>query len=227
VIYVPERANPLKVAAMRRLGAEIVFHGVDFDESRLEAERRAEREGMTFVHSMNDWRLFAGVGTYTLEILEAQPDLDAILVPVGGGSGVCGALIAGKAINPELTVIGVQAAGAPAVAESWRRRELLSFDRAATFAEGLSTRVAHSLPAHVMWDRLDDFCLVDDGELKRAMLTILETSRVVAEGAGAASVAAAWQMRERLAGKKIACVVSGGNVTLDELRQVMDEERPW
>ncbi len=227
LVYMPERANPLKVASMRRLGAEVAFYGADFDESRLEAERRAERDGMTFIHSMNDWRLLAGVGTATLEIMEQVPDLDAILVPVGGGSGVCGACIAGKGINPDLQVIGVQAAGAAAVATSWRRRELVSFDRTSTFAEGLATRTMSELPAHVMWEAIDDFCLVSDAEIRRAMLTILETTRLLTEGAGAASVAAAWQLKDRFAGKKIACVLSGGNVTLEGLRHVMDEEQPW
>ncbi len=189
----PEQANPLKVAAMRRLGAEVVFHGADVDVCQVEAVRRAERDGMYYVHPMNDARLIAGVATYTLEILEDVPDLDVLIVPVGGGSGLGGACLAGKAINPNLTVIGVQSSHAPVIHDSWKRRELLEYDRCETFAEGIATRVAFELPAHILWDRVDDIRLVTDAELRRAILTILETTRMLAEGAGAAAVAAAYQ----------------------------------
>jgi len=227
VVYVPELANPVKVAAMRRLGAEVVFAGLDFDECRLAAEGRAEQDGMYFVHSVNESRLIAGVATGTLEIMEQVPDLDVLIVPTGGGSGLCGACIAGKGISPNLAVIGVQASGAPVMAESWRRRELLAFDRMETFAEGMATRVAFELPAHILWDRVDGFRLVSDSEMRRAILTLLETTRMLAEGAGAAALAAAYQMRADLAGKRVACVVSGGNLTMDALRQAMDEEQAW
>lgn len=227
IIYVPEGANPIKVAAMERLGAEVVFHGVDFDECRTEAEARAARGGGYFVHHANEPRLIAGVATYTLDILEAVPDLDVLIVPTGGGSGVSGALIAGKAVNPSLKVIAVQAVGAPVMHDSWRQRTLLAYDHMETFAEGMATRVAFDLPMRILWDRLDDFRLVSDAEIRRAILVILETARMLAEGAGAAALAAAYQMREELAGKKVAAVVSGGNLTLDALRCALDEEQPW
>jgi threonine dehydratase len=227
IIYMPERANPLKVASMERLGAEVLFHGPDFDACRVEAEAHAARAGMYYVHTANEARLIAGVATYTLEILEEVPDLDILIVPVGGGSGLSGACLAGKAINPNLTVIGVQSSHAPVIHDSWRRRELLAYDRADTFAEGMATRVAFELPAHILWDRVDDICLVTDAELRRAILTILETTRLLAEGAGAAAVAAAYQMRHELAGKKVGAVLSGGNLTLEDLKQAMDEETAW
>jgi threonine dehydratase len=126
-----------------------------------------------------------------------------------------------------LTVIGVQAEGAPVIYESWKRREVLSFERADTFAEGLATRVAFSLPARIIWPMVDDIVLVSDREMKQAMVTLLEGAHIAAEGAGAASLAAAWRLREQLEGKKVACVVSGGNVTIDGLKQAMDEERSW
>ena len=227
VIYMPVVANPMKVAAMERLGAEIVFEGVDFDECRLAAGERARRDGMYFVHSSNDHHLIAGVATQTLEILERQPDLDVLIVAAGGGSGLSGACLAGKAISPGLRIIGVQAAGAPVIYESWKRRELLSLERADTFAEGLATRVAFAMPSQIIWELVDDICLVSDREMRQAMAALLEFAHIAAEGAGAASLAAAWSLREQLQGKKVACVVSGGNVTLDGLRQAMDEERSW
>jgi threonine dehydratase len=227
VVYMPEQANPIKVASMRRLGAEVVFFGADADDCRFEGERMAEREGMTYVDPINDARLVAGVATYTLEILDEVPDLDVMIVPVGGGSGLGGACLAGKAINPKLTVIGVQSSHAPVVHDSWRRRELLEYERAETFAEGVATRVACVLPAHILWDRVDDIRLVSDADLRRAILTILETTRMLAEGAGAAAVAAAYQIRHDLSGKKVAAVISGGNLTLAGLKQAIDEEQPW
>jgi threonine dehydratase len=227
VIYVPEGANELKVAEMRRLGADVVFFGSDFDQSREEAAHRAERDRMYYVHAANEQALIAGVATYVVELLESVPDLDVLFIPGGGGSGLSGACIAGKGINPALQVYGVQADGAPVMAESWRRRELLSFDRMDTFAEGVATRVAFELPAHIIWDKLDGFRLVSDAELRRAMVTILESTKLLAEGAGAAGLAAAVQMREQLAGKKVGCVISGGNTTMEGLQRALNEERSW
>lgn len=220
-IYMPHGANPLKVESMRRLGADVVFHGKDFDEARIQAVADAESSGRYYVQTANDQRIVEGVATYTLEILEELPDLDVLFVPVGGGSGVCGALVAGKAIKPDLSVYGVQAAGASAVADSWRDRTLYEYDQVNTFAEGLATRAAFAYPARIIWDRIDGFVLVSDDEMRSAMLALLETAWVVAEGAGAAATAAAMQMREQLNGKTVCCVVSGGNVPLAGLRDAL------
>lgn len=226
-IFLPEHANRLKVEAMRRLGAEIIHAGYDFDECFAEAQRHCDRTGAHFIHSANEPDLIAGVATYTLEILEEEPDIDVVIVPVGGGSGLCGACIAGKGINPGLEVIGVQATGAPAVYESWKARQLKALDRSETFAEGLATRTAFSLPAAVLWGTVDDIALVSDAEMRRAILTLLETTHMLAEGAGAAGLAGAYQRRESFAGKKVAVIISGGNLTMDALSQTLAEERAW
>jgi threonine dehydratase len=226
-IWMPEAANPLKVASMRRLGAEVRFAGSDFDAAREVAERDAAERGAYFVVPANDWRLIAGVATYTVEMLEDVPDLDALIVPAGGGSGLSGACLAGKSLLPRLRVIGVQAAGAPVVHDTWRSGKLATIDRADTFAEGLATRVAYSLPAQILWRRLDDFRLVTDAEMRRAILTLLETTRVLAEGAGAAALAAAYAMREELVGQKVGVVLSGGNLTLAALREALEREQAW
>ena len=226
-VWMPEEANPLKVASMRRLGAEVRFAGRDFDACREEAERDAAERGATYVVPANDWRLIAGVATYTVEMLEDAPDLDVLIVPAGGGSGLSGACLAGKAMSPALRVIGVQAAGAPVMYETWRRGALQELPRAETFAEGLATRVAFSLPAQILWKRLDDFRLVTDAEMRRGILTLLERARILAEGAGAAAFAAAHAMREELAGQKVGIVVSGGNLTLDALAEALAMEQPW
>jgi threonine dehydratase len=226
-VWMPEEANPLKVASMRRLGADVRFAGRDFDACREEAERDAAEQGATYVVPANDWRLIAGVATYTVEMLEDVPDLDVLIVPAGGGSGLSGACLAGKTMSPGLRVVGVQAAGAPVVYETWRSGTLQEMARAETFAEGLATRVAFSLPAQILWRRLDDFRLVRDAEMRRGILTLLERARILAEGAGAAAFAAAYAMRDELAGQKVGIVVSGGNLTLDALTEALAMEQPW
>lgn len=222
VIYAPEGANPLKLAAMRRLGAEVVLSGRDFDEARLACEERAARDGLRYIHSANEPDLIAGVGTYALELIEAVPDLDAVIVPIGAGSGICGTGIVMKTVNPAIQVIGVQAAGMPVVYESWKRGELLAFDSGSTFAEGLATRVAFELPLRIIRERVDDIVLVSDEAMAAAIVELMETAHVVAEGAGAAALAAAHALRERLAGKRVALIVSGGNITAETLRWALE-----
>lgn len=227
-IFVPNGANPLKIAAMERLGAEIryAFDPENFNAVHDEAQRWAAAEAKTFIHSADEPALLAGVGTATLELMEEHPDLDAIFVAVGGGSGACGAIIAGKGISPDLQVIGVQAEGAPAVYESWRDHELKTLGPAKTFAEGIATSEAFRLPAKVMWEGLDDMVLVTDSDLRRAIVALLETTRMLAEGAGAAGLAGLHRRREAFEGKKVAIMLSGGNLTLETLRDVLAGERP-
>ncbi len=226
-IWMPEVANALKVASMRRLGADVRFAGRDFDETRAVAEEDAAARDAYYVVAANDWRLIAGVATYTLEMLEQEPDLDVLIVPAGGGSGLSGACLAGKSISPRLRIVGTQAAGAPVIFNTWRSGQLAEIAAADTFAEGLATRVAFSLPAQILWPLLDDFRLVSDADMRRGILTLLERARVLAEGAGAAALAAAYAMREELAGQKVGIVVSGGNLTLDTLTETLAMEQAW
>lgn len=227
IIFVPNGANELKVAAMKRLGADVRYACDGFSECHEEAKAWARDNGKYFIHSADVPELIAGVGTLTLELMEEFPDLDAIFVAAGGGSGVCGALIAGKTISPDLQVIGVQAEGAPAIYESWRDRELKTLGPPQTFAEGVATSAAYSLPAKVMWDAVDDIVLVSDSDLRRSILTLLETTRMLAEGAGAAGLAGLYKKRQAFQGKNVAVVLSGGNLTLGALEQAMTEEQPW
>jgi len=148
-IVVPEDANPGKVEAMRGLGAKIVFHGRDFDQARQHCEALAAQRGYRYIHSGNEPLLIAGVATETLEVLEDQPDIEVIIVPIGGGSGAAGACIAAKAINPAIQVIGVQAEKAPAAYRSWKERRLVEA-RMETAAEGLATRTAFALPQSIL-----------------------------------------------------------------------------
>jgi threonine dehydratase len=219
-ICLPEAANAAKVARMRHLGAELVFFGRDFDEAREHCERLAVDRGSRYVHSGNEPLLIAGVATGTLEIVEALPDVDAIVVPVGGGSGAAGACIVAKAVNPAIEVVGVQSEAAPAAYRSWRGGELVE-DSMATFAEGLATRTAFALPQAILRDGLDDFWLVTDSEIKAAMRTMIATTQNLCEAAGAAALAGLLRYPERFTGRKVAIICSGGNVTLDQLQDVL------
>src|SRR3972149_748803 len=153
VIAMPRRANPLKVEAIRALGAEVAFHGRDFEQARAWAEGFARREGMRYVHHINAPELVAGVATISLEILEDLPDVDVILVPIGGGSGVTGHCIVAQALRPDGQVIGVQAEGAPAVYRSWKERRLQTAP-IDTFAEGLATGIAFFAPGRTFVEPL-------------------------------------------------------------------------
>ncbi len=222
-IVVPENANAVKVDAMRALGANIIFHGPDFDAAREHCEALAKEKLLRYVHSGDEPLLIAGVGTHTLEILEDAPDIETILVPVGGGSGAAGTCLVAKKINPAIRVIGVQSEQAPAAYKSWQARTLLA-DSSATFAEGLATRSAFALPQQILWDLLDDFILVSEEALRAAIKLYLQKAKTLAEGAGAAPLAAARQMQEPLRGKRVALILSGGNITPEQLRTVIGEQ---
>jgi threonine dehydratase len=218
-IAVPEGANPGKVAAMRGLGAEVVFHGADFDSAREWVTGVAADQGGRFV-GPTDELLIHGVGTYALEIIEDLPEVDAIIVPVGAGSGVCATSIVAKTINPGIQVIGVQSAQAPAIQMSWAARKTVSADMT-TVAEGLATRVPFENTQRIMRRFLDDFVLVDDAAIEDAILLLLEHTHNLAEGAGAAALAAAIKLKPRLAGKNVVLVLSGGNLSVDQLRRLL------
>ena len=217
LVCMPEAANPVKVKSIRGLGAEIVTHGKDFDEAREHCEQLAATHGYRYIHSGNEPQLIAGVATQAVEILEAQPDIDVIIVPIGGGSGASGTCIAAKALNPTVRVIGVQSAEAPAAYRSWKERRLLT-DRMGTIAEGLATRTAFELPQRILWEKLDDFTLVPDAEIRTAVKLMIETTRNLAEPAGAAPLAAALRRKDGLRGKRVVLILSGSNITPAQLR---------
>ena len=219
-ICVPERANPLKVRAINALGAEIVVHGADFDEARDHCERLAAEHGYRYVHSGNEPHLIAGVGTATLELLETEPGIDVILVPIGGGSGAAGACTVAKALPTSVQVIGVQSEAAPAAYRSWREGTIVE-DRMGTAAEGLATRVGFELPQEILRAHLDEFVLVSEDELRDATVRLIGGTSNLVEPAGAAPLAAALKLRDRLAGKRVALIQSGANISIDQLRGLM------
>jgi len=220
IIGAPVGSNPYKIQAIRDLGATVELHGKDFDEARLWVENESARRGYRYIHSANEPLLIAGVGTLYLEILEELPDVDVIFVPIGGGSGASGACIVAKAINPSVKIIGVQSEGAPAVYESWKTGRMVEKDKIETFADGLATRVPFELTMGIIRRLIDDIILVSEQDLVRAILLLLETTHQTAEGAGAASTAGAMKMSEELKGRRVALVISGGNLTMEMMREI-------
>ncbi len=223
-IVVPEGANPGKVAAMAGMGAEIITHGHNFDEARLHCEALAREHGYRYIHSANEPLLIAGVGTEGLEMLEDQPDLEVIIVPVGAGSGAAGTSIVAHAVNPNIEVIGVQAEAAPAAYESWKQQKLVAAPNK-TFAEGLATGLGFALTQSLLWKHLKTFVLVSEEEILQAMVWMIEHAHTLAEGAGASPLAAAYRLREQLRGKKVGLVCSGGNTSLAHLERALNTAR--
>jgi threonine dehydratase len=220
-IFVPVGNNPEKNAAMRAYGAEVIEFGRDFDEARERVEQMQAERGLRYVHSANEPLLIAGVGTWALEVLEEQPDIKVILVPIGGGSGASGCGIVRTGLGSRAKVIGVQAEGANAFARSWRTGTRVVGDQAATFAEGMATRVTFDLTFQILQKELDDVVTLTEEELAHGVRLALRTTHNLAEGAGAAPLAAAIKLKDRLAGQKVACVMTGGNIDAATLRRVL------
>jgi threonine dehydratase len=220
-VCVQDGANPDKIEAIRGFGAEIIEEGRDFYEARLNAERIAEEKSLRYIHSANEPLLVAGVGTGGLEILEELPDLDAVIVPVGGGSQAAGLGIVFKTAAPNVEIIAVQAENAPSVYMSWKSGRLESTETANTMADGLATRQAFELTLSMMKELIDDFVLVSEEEIKDAIRLYVEKAHTIAEGAGAAPLAAAYKIRDRLKGKRVVLILSGGNITAEMLRDIL------
>ncbi len=220
VICAPENANASKVEAMTELGATVKLVGADFDEARMACEEIAAAEGYRYIHSGDEPLLIAGVGTHTLEILNDEPGIDTIIVPIGGGSGAAGACIVAKTVNPNITVIGVQAEAAPSAYLSWKAGKPVNATNT-TWAEGLATRSPFELPQRILRRLLDDFVLVSDEAISEAVRFLLARNRILVEGAGAASFAAALAIRDRLSGHRVALIVSGGNISTAQLKDLL------
>lgn len=221
MIVVPRGNNPEKNAAMRSYGAEVLEHGRDFDEARERVEQMVAETGRRYVHSANEPLLVAGVGTYALEIFEELPRVDAIVVPIGGGSGACGCSIVRTGIGARTKIIGVQAARADAFTRSWRGPARVVGERADTFAEGMATRVTFDLTFGLLKRELDDIVTLEEDEIAEAVRLALRTTHNLAEGAGAAPLVAAMKMRRQLEGKTIVCVMSGGNIDAATLKRCL------
>lgn len=228
IIYAPaENVNEAKMQSMRDLGAEVRLHGRDFDDARLEMERVATEAGYRYVHSANEPLLIAGVGTIGLEIFEDLPDVDIIIAPAGGGSCAAGNCIVARELNPKVRVLATQSEAAPALWHAFRKRSLDPYPTMATVHEGLATRVPFELTNKVLWNLLADFILVTDAEINEAIRILARDAKQVAEGAGAASLAAAIKFSggpAGLRGKKVAGILTGGNIPSERLARVVMEQ---
>lgn len=221
VIVVPEGANPIKMQAIRSHGAEVHEIGRDFEEAKQRAHELAERDGLRFISSGDEPHLIAGVATHTLEILQQRPDIEVIIVPIGGGSGAAGAALVAKAVNPAIKVIGVQAESSPAAFLTWQDRAYREAPNE-TMAEGLATGAPFMLPQKILWQLLDDFVLVDDASLQAAVLHFLERAKTLAEPAGASPLAAALALPEQIGGRRVGLILSGGNISPAQLKACLD-----
>jgi threonine dehydratase len=221
-VVVPLGNNPDKNAAIRALGANLVEHGRDFDEARERVEELQRTNGLRYVHSANEPLLIAGVATYAMEIFDELPDVDVILVPIGGGSGACGCGLVRSWVGGRAEVIGVQAEGADTFARSWRTGSRVAGGPIATFAEGMATRVTFDLTFRILQRELNDVVTLTEQELADGVRLALEATHNLAEGAGAAALAAAVKLRDRLRGKRVVCVMSGGNIDRATLTQILN-----
>ena len=221
-IVMPAGVPEMKAHAIRELGAEVITYGNYYDEAREYAENLATQKGYVYVHGSNEPLLHEGVATMHLEIFEELPDVDVVINPIGGGSGASGACIVYKTLDPRITVIGVQAEGAPAFYNSWKGG-VIKKDQVNTAAEGMATAKAYELPFKILRQYLDEIILVSDDEMKGAVRSIFSATGQVAELSGAASTAAAFKIRNRLAGKKVALLLSGGNIEPKQLAKILSD----
>jgi threonine dehydratase len=223
-VCVPLGNNPDKNAGMRALGARLIEEGRDYDESVEVAERIAREEGAVMAHSTNHPEIIAGAGTLSLEVLEQEPEIDAMVIAVGGGSQAVGAITVLGTMKPGAKVYGVQAAGASAAHDSWHARKPVRTERAETIADGLATRSSYELTFPVLLEGLADFITVTDEEIVEAMRLLLRTTHTLVEPAGAAGLAGLRKLTSKLAaGQRVGIVLSGANVDSSTLQRVLTQ----
>lgn len=220
-ICVPKGNNPEKNEAIRGYGATLIEEGRDYDESVTIAEGLVRQRGLRLVHSTNDKDVIAGAATLTLEMVRDRPDLDALVVAVGGGSQAVGAITVARTLEPDLPVYAVQAAGASATHDSWRAGRVIAKESAETFADGLATRSAYAMTFEGLRRGLTDFVTATDSEIAEAVRLLLSTTHNLAEGAGAAGLAGLIALGDRLSGKRVGIVISGSNIDAVTLSRVI------
>ncbi|UYM07389.1 threonine ammonia-lyase [Solicola gregarius] len=215
-IVMPDNPNPTKAQAVRDLGAELVEAGQTFDDCRSYAESIAQERGMRLVSAANERPIIAGVATLYLELIEDAPDLDAIVVPVGSGSGAAAACLVAESLAPSCRVVAVQSSASPAAYESWRAGEIVEPPNR-TRAEGLATGSGFELPQHIFRERLAEFVLVDDDQIRDAQRIMLHEAHTLAEGAGAAALAAVLAYPDSFRDQRVALVCTGANASAAEI----------
>ncbi len=222
IICMPDGAPISKVEATKALGAKVCLVKGAYDEAYAKAVELQKEKGYTFIHPFDDPEVIAGQGTIGLEILDQLPDVDAVFVPIGGGGLISGVAYAIKNLRPQCKVYGVQAAGAPCMCNSIHQNEIVTLDTVSTFADGIAVKHPGDLTYKLVKEYVDDVVTVTDDEVAEAVLTLMEKQKLVAEGAGAVSVAAAMCGKVDIKGKKVVCIVSGGNIDVNILSRVIE-----
>ena len=222
-IVMPAAAPIAKVQATQGYGANVVLHGECYDDAYAKAMEICEQEQATFLHPFNDPEVMAGQGTIALEILRALPTVDTILVPAGGGGLLGGVAACTKLINPRVRVIGVQASGASAIARSFREKSAVSTESVSTIADGIAVKTPGDKTMEMILKYADDVVTVTDNEISSAILLLMERSKLIVEPAGATTLAAVLSGKVDAAGKKIACVLSGGNIDVSFIPKIIEQ----
>lgn len=220
-ICVPHNNNPEKNSGMRALGALVLEEGDDYDQAIENMQRLSREKGLTEIHSTNCKGVIAGAGTMSTEMLESVPDLDALVIAVGGGSQVVGAIVAAREMSPKLKIYGVQADGAAAVHDSWHKKSMLKYQKASTIADGLATRSPYEMTFSALVEGLHGFVTVTDHEICKGVRAALRYTHSLVEPAGAAGLAGAFKLRNVLAGKRVGIAFSGGNIDYATLKNVL------
>lgn len=220
-VVVPEGNNPEINRIVESFGADLIVHGRDFYDAQSYCEELVDSAGYYYVEQGSEPEILNGLGTMGLEIFEDLPEVDVIICPIGGGSGCASLVKVVQAVNPEVEIIGVQPEQAAAYYESLQKGERVRLDSADTAADGLATRSVFQMPYLMMKDHVTDVVLLSEQEILQGIRVAVETTHNLAEGAGAASIAAALKIKDRLAGKNVALVMSGGNLDREHLLQAM------
>ena len=221
VVCMPDSAPISKVESTKRLGAEVVLTKGAYDDAYLKALEIQKETGATLIHPFDDDLVIAGQGTVGLEILDQMPDVDAVIVPIGGGGLISGVAFAIKQLRPSVKVYGVQAANAPSMYESRLKGEQITLSTVSTFADGIAVKHPGDTTFKMVQEYVDDIVTVSEDEIAAAILAMIEKQKLIAEGAGAVSVAAAMFGKLPIQGKKVACLVSGGNIDVNILSRVI------
>lgn len=221
IVCMPDGAPIMKVESTKHLGAEVCLVPGVYDDAHDKAVELQQQTGMTFIHPYDDEQVIAGQGTIGLEILDQLPDVDAVVVPIGGGGLISGVAFAIKSLRPDVKVYGVQAAGAASMFNAVRDHQYETLDRVSTFADGIAVKVPGENTFEMVEKYVDEIVTVSEDEIAAAILSLMENQKLVAEGAGAVPVAAALYNKLPIEGKKVVCVISGGNIDVNILSRVI------
>jgi threonine dehydratase len=222
-IVMPSHAPLIKVSRVRQCGAQVLLHGDDYDRAFAEARRLSRERGLTLVHAFDDPWVVAGQGTIGLELYEQNPDLDAVIVPVGGGGLIAGIALALKTLKPDIRIIGVQAESIPSMQAALKKGEPVGLPPALTIADGIAVRAVGATPLELVKSFVDEIVTVGEGEIANAVLLLLEIEKTVAEGAAATPLAALLNRKISLDGKNVGLIVSGGNIDMNLISRIIEK----